>query len=243
MNLSKISTRAPKGLDKKKIKKKTEELHCELRELHKVMRAEEKHAVLGVFQGMDASGKDGSVCSLYQGLFPMAAYVHAYKAPTEFEASLDFLSRIHHSVPSKGYVGLFNRSQYEDILVPTVHKLFDESSVKARYGYINQFENLLEGTGTKVLKFYLHISKGEQKERFKERFTTLEKKWKYNSNDLAESKLWDKYMDVYEHIFKKSEIEWTIVPADDKWYRDYLIAKKFVHEMKSMKMKYPTTLR
>jgi len=196
-----------------------------------------------VFQGMDASGKDGSVCSLYNGLFPMASYVHAYKAPTEYEASLDFLSRIHHNVPSKGYVGLFNRSQYEDILVPTVHKLFDEKTIKARYGYINNFENMLQGTGTEVLKFYLHISKEEQKERFKERTVNIEKRWKYNSNDLKESKCWDKYMDVYEEIFKKSSIEWHVIPADDKWYRDYLIAKIFVEKLRSLKMKYPRALK
>jgi PPK2 family polyphosphate:nucleotide phosphotransferase len=243
MNLSSIKTKAPKSLKKKKIKEETKKLHLELIELHKTMRAEEKHAMLVVFQGMDASGKDGSVVSLYKGLFPMAASVHAFKAPTEYEASKDFLWRIHQNIPSKGNIGLFNRSHYEDILVPTVHNLFPKDVIKRRYKHINDFENLLEDSGTVVVKFFLLTSKTEQKQRFKERYTNLEKKWKYNSNDLAEAKQWDKYMDVYENIFKKCEIKWEIIPADDKWYRDYLIAKKCVEVMRSLKMKYPNTLK
>lgn len=243
MDLSKISTKAPKNLDKKEIKKETKKLCLELSELHKTMRAEEQHAILSVFQGMDASGKDGSVVSLYKGLFPMAASVHAFKTPTEFEASKGFLWRIHENVPSKGNIQLFNRSHYEDVLVPTVHNLFPEKDIEKRYKHINDFENMLEDMGTTVLKFYLHISKEEQKERFKKRFTSLEKKWKYNSNDLAESKKWKNYMEVYHKIFKKCDIKWHIIPADDKWYRDYLIAKTFVDVMKTFKMKYPNTIK
>ena len=243
MDLSKISTKAPKGLDKKKIKEATKKLYVELLELHKTMRAEEKHAILGVFQGMDASGKDGSVGGLYKGLFPMAAYVHSYKAPTEYESLKGYLWRIHYNVPSKGHICLFNRSHYEDILVPTVHELFDKKDIEKRYKHINDFENMLQDTGAIVLKFYLHISKTEQKERFKERYTNLEKKRKYNSNDLSEAKLWDKYMDVYEDIFKKCDIKWNIIPADDKWYRNYIIAKKLVETMKELKMKYPNTVK
>lgn len=243
MEISNINTKAPKSLSKKKIKEKTKDLHLELIELHKTMRAEEKHAVLVVFQGMDAAGKDGSVVSLYKGLFPMAASVHAFKAPTEYEASKDFLWRVHQNIPSKGNVTLFNRSHYEDILVPTVHRLFDKDVIKKRYKHINDFENMLEDNGTIVLKFFLLTSKSEQKARFKERTTNIEKKWKYNSNDLSEAKLWDKYMDVYENIFKKCDVKWEIIPADDKWYRDYLIAKKLVEVLKTLKMKYPNTLK
>ncbi len=243
MNLSKVSTKAPKNYSKKEILKKTDELLKELRALHTVMRAEEKHSILIVFQGMDAAGKDGSVVSLYKGLFPMACYVHAFKAPTEFESSKGFLWRISQNTPAKGQVGMFNRSHYEDILVPTVHKLFDKKDIERRYDHINDFENMLEDNGTKVIKFYLHISKGEQKERFKERFTNLEKKWKYNSNDLAEAKQWDNYMDVYDKIFKKCDVKWDIVPADDKWYRNYLITKKLVEHMRTLKMKYPNTIK
>jgi PPK2 family polyphosphate:nucleotide phosphotransferase len=203
------------------------------------MRAESKHSVLIVFQGMDASGKDGSVDKLYNGLFPVATSVHAFKAPNEFEASKDYLWRIHNLVPSKGHIGIFNRSHYEDILVPIVHELFPQKDIDKRYNHINNFEELLEDTNTKVVKFYLHISKEEQTERFRKRTTSLEKKWKYNSNDLNESKLWDKYMKVYETIFKESKIKWNIIPADDKWYRDYLIAKTLVETLESFKMEYP----
>jgi len=243
MNLNKISTEAPKSLSKKEIQKKTKKLLSELRELHTVMRAEEKHSILIVFQGMDASGKDGSVISLYKGLFPMACNVHAFKAPTEYEAAKGFLWRIHNNVPAKGNIGIFNRSHYEDILVPTVHNLIDKKDIDKRYKNINDFENMLKNNGTIVMKFYLHISKQEQKERFSERFTNLEKKWKYNSNDLAEAKLWNKYMNVYENIFKKCDTKWNIVPADDKWYRNYLIVKKLVETMRELKMKYPNVVK
>jgi PPK2 family polyphosphate:nucleotide phosphotransferase len=243
MDLNIISTKAPKDFLKKKFIKKTDKLLLELRELHTVMRAEEKHSILIVFQGMDASGKDGSVVNLYKGLFPMACNVHAFKAPTEYEASKGYLWRIHNHVPAKGNISIFNRSHYEDILVPTVHNLFDKKDIEKRYKHINDFEEMLEDTGTMVVKFYLHVSKAEQKERFKERYTNLEKKWKYNSNDLSESKLWAKYKSVYENIFKKSKIKWNMIPADDKWYRNYLITKTLVEKMRELKMKYPNTTK
>ncbi len=239
----KISTKAPKGIERDEIKKKTEKLLVEMRELHAVMHAESKRAILIIFQGMDASGKDGSVAKLYPGIFPMACNVHAFKAPNDYEASKDYLWRLHNVVPCKGYIGIFNRSHYEDILVPTVHNLVPKEDIAKRYDHINAFEEMLEDTGTVVIKFYLHISKAEQKIRFRERYTDLEKKWKYNSKDLAESKLWDKYMDVYKNIFNRSKIKWNIVPADDKWYRNYLVVKEIVKEMRKLKSKYPNTLR
>jgi len=243
MNLEKISTKAPKDFSKENLQKKTDKLLSELKELHTVMCAEEKHSILIVFQGMDASGKDGSVVSLYKGLYPMACNVHAFKAPTKYEASKGYLWRIHNNVPAKGNIGIFNRSQYEDILVPSVHNLFDKKDIEKRYKHINDFETMLEDTGTIVLKFYLHISKSEQKQRFDERFVKLEKNWKYNSNDLAEAKLWDEYRKVYENIFKKCKIKWNIVPADDKWYRNYIVVKTLVERMRKLKMKYPNTLK
>jgi PPK2 family polyphosphate:nucleotide phosphotransferase len=241
--LKKISTKAPKGLEKEKVKAETAKLHLKLEELHKTMRAESKHSFLIVFQGMDAAGKDSCVDKLYNGLYPMAVNVHSFKAPNEFEASKDYLWRIHNLVPSKGNIELFNRSHYEDILYPSVHKTFPEKVIQKRYKHINDFENMLEDNNIHVVKFYLHISKEEQKARFKERTTSREKKWKYNSNDLAESKLWDKYMDVYEKIFDKSDIKWNIVPADNKWYRDHVVAKELVKRLEGLKMKYPNTLK
>jgi PPK2 family polyphosphate:nucleotide phosphotransferase len=235
-------TRASANTDKKKVKMLTQEMYVEIEELHKTMRAENKHSMLIVFQGMDASGKDGSVDKLYNGLYPMATSTHAFKAPTEAELSRDFLWRIHKLTPASGHITIFNRSHYEDILVPTVHKLFDEKLIKKRYKQINDFEELLEDHSTHVIKFYLHISKEEQQKRFEERKNNVEKRWKYNSNDLSESALWDEYMEVYEEIFERSKIKWNIIPADQKWYRDYEIARIILDKLKKLKMEYPKDL-
>jgi polyphosphate kinase 2 (PPK2 family) len=145
--------------------------------------------------------------------------------------------------PATGHIGIFNRSHYEDILVPSVHKLFDEKIIEKRYEHINNWEELLQDRGTVVIKFYLHISQKEQHERFKERKINVEKMWKYSSNDIKESKYWDEYMEVYEKIFSKSKIKWNIIPADQKWYRDYLIAITILENLKKLKMEYPNKLR
>ncbi|MEK6828538.1 MAG: PPK2 family polyphosphate kinase [Nanoarchaeota archaeon] len=241
--LEKTSTKAPKSVDRKKIEKETQEMYILIKELHKKMRAENKHSMLLVFQGMDASGKDGSIYKLYSGLYPMAVHAHSFKAPNEYEASKDFLWRIHNLTPAKGHISIFNRSHYEDILVPSVHGIFDNKTIDKRYEHINNFEELLEDNQTHVIKFFLHISKEEQASRFEERANSLEKKWKYNSKDLEESKLWDEYMGVYEKIFDKSKIDWNIIPADNKWYRNHCIAKVLLEKMLSLKMKYPKELR
>lgn len=241
--LKKLSTKAPKELDRESIQFKTDLLYTKLEALHKTMRAESEHSVLIVLQGIDAAGKDSTVTKLYNGLYPMAASVHSFKAPNEFEASKDYLWRIHNLMPSKGNIEIFNRSHYEDILVPTVHKLVDEKTIDKRYKHINNFEEMLEDNNTHVIKFYLHISKEEQAIRFKERTTSIEKMWKYDSNDIAESKLWDDYMEVYERIFEESKIKWNIIPADNKWYRDYCIAKVLVEKLEKLKMKYPNKLK
>lgn len=241
--LNKVSTKAPKGLDKETIKAETAKLYIKLEQLHKTMRAESKHSILIVLQGVDAAGKDSTVDKLYHGLYPMAVNVHSFKAPNDFEASKDYLWRIHNLMPSKGNIEIFNRSHYEDILYPTVHKTLPQSEIDKRYKHINDFEEMLEDNDTHIIKLYLHISKKEQAKRFEERKTSLEKKWKYNGNDLIESKLWDKYMEVYERIFKESEIKWYIIPSDNKWYRDYWVAKILVEMLESLKMKYPDSLK
>ena len=243
--LSQISTVASSDIksDKERIKILTQEMYLSIEDLHKKMRADGNHSLLLVFQGMDASGKDGSIDKLYNGLYPMATESYAFKAPGEHELSHDFLWRIHDVTPAKGHIGIFNRSHYEDILVPTVHKLFDKETIDKRYKHINNFEELLQDSGTHIIKFYLHISKEEQQSRFNERKTSIEKRWKYNSNDLNESKLWDEYMDVYENIFAKSKIKWNIIPSDNKWYRDYLIAKTVLGKLESLDMSYPEGLK
>lgn len=214
--LESIATRAPKELDKDKTKIQLLELSQELKELQAVMYAEQKHSLLIVLQGLDASGKDGTVKSVFSGVNPMGCRVHPFKKPTPIEYSHDFLWRIHKHVPPKGMIQIFNRSHYEDILVPTVKNLYAKEVIDRRYNYINSFENLLQENGTVILKFYLHLSQEEQAERFEERLVKPDKRWKYQSNDIRESKLWDKYMVVFEEIFEKCspEIPWHIIPAD-----------------------------
>src|ERR1017187_339812 len=236
-----ISTKAPESFEKEKTKEKTEELILKLRDLQAVLYAEAKRSVLIILQGIDASGKDGTVKHVFTGVNPMGCNVHSFKAPTSEDSSHDFLYRVHSNAPAKGMIGIFNRSHYEDILVPTVHKLLPEARIKKRYDYINSFEHLLKDSGTIIFKFFLHISKEEQAERFDERKTNPEKEWKYQPEDLGESKFWDDYMKVYEEIFDtcSPEIPWLIVPADQNWYRNYFIAKTLVDTLKALDMKYP----
>lgn len=241
--LGNISTKAPNILNKEEIKLATQEMYVKIEKLHRMMRAENKHSFLIVFQGMDAAGKDGSIDKLYNGLYPMSTEAYGFKAPNDDEASRDFLWRLHKLTPSTGNICLFNRSHYEDVLVPTVNKLASKRVINKRYKHINNFEELLEDNNTHVMKFYLHISKKEQISRFNERRTILRKMWKYSSNDIKVSNLWDKYMEVYETIFSKSKIKWNIIPSDQKWYRDHLIAIAVLDKMEKLNMKYPNELK
>jgi len=239
-----ISTRSPESFSKDETKEKTQKLRERLLELQAVLYAEGKHSVLIVLQGMDASGKDGSVKNVFFGVNPMGCLVKAFKAPTEEEKGHDFLWRIHKHAPIKGMIQIFNRSHYEDILVPRVRKWITMDEVKRRIDHINNWEQLLIDGGTVVLKFYLHISEEEQNERFEERLTIPEKRWKYKASDLAEAKLWPGYREAFEDVFEKctKAAPWNIVPADQNWYRDYLIAQKVVESLEVLKMKYPQTI-
>ncbi|MDZ4844532.1 MAG: PPK2 family polyphosphate kinase [Chitinophagales bacterium] len=239
--LTKISTRAPKGLQKEKIKAATLKLQKRLHELQSVMYAENKWSVLIVLQGLDAAGKDGSVKNVFSGVNPMGCKVKSFKKPTEEECAHDFLWRIHYHTPRQGMIQIFNRSHYEDVLVPRVHKWLSMHEIRKRFGYINSFEQLLQSSGTLIFKFYLHISKEEQQERFAERLTLAEKRWKYQDADLKESKHWDAYIEAFEDIFEhcSKEIPWSIVPADQNWYRNYIIVKAIVDSLEKLNMQYP----
>ncbi|HTA28637.1 MAG TPA: PPK2 family polyphosphate kinase [Bacteroidia bacterium] len=241
INLSKISTESDKSIDRKAIEKETEDLYKQMAPLQNLLYAEKKHSLLIILQGMDASGKDGTVKHVFSSMNPMGIEVTAFKEPTQEEKAYDFLWRIHKHTPAKGMVQIFNRSHYEDILVPTVHKTMDKKLIESRYSIINSFEQNLSENGTIILKFFLHISKKEQKERIKERLTITEKKWKYDPADKREESNLDAYMEVYEKIFERCspDFPWIIVPADQKWYRNYLIAKEMVKTLKGLKMKYP----
>lgn len=240
-NLSKISTKAPKDLDKQSTKEKTGGILKKVNELQNLLYAEGKHSLLVILQGMDASGKDGVTRNVFGSLNPQGVTVKSFKAPTAEELSHDFLWRIHSHTPAKGMIQIFNRSQYEDILITRVHNWIDDDTAKKRMKAINHFESLLQDhNNTHILKFYLHISPEEQHERLEERIKNPAKQWKYNENDLAESKLWDAYRKMYEECFEHcNNIPWTIVPADQNWYKEYVIALKVHDTLKKLNMQFP----
>src|SRR6266496_498910 len=241
ITLAQIDTRAPRDLDKQEIKQKTKDLLSELDELQNLLFASSKYSVLIVIQGMDGSGKDGVIRNVFTSMNPQGVVVKSYKAPTAEELSYDFLWRIHQHVPAKGMMQIFNRSYYEYILVTRVHKWCDDNTAKKRMQAINDFEKLLqEHNNTQILKFYLHVSPEEQQERLAERLKDQAKMWKYNESDFNEARLWDLYMQMYEECFENcNEPEWIIVPADQNWYKEYLIAGKLLELLKGLDMQYP----
>jgi PPK2 family polyphosphate:nucleotide phosphotransferase len=239
--LSEVSTKAPKEFDKKETKELTAKLLIELDELQNLLYAENKHSILIVLQGLDASGKDGAIRKVFGQMNPQGVRVQSFKAPIEEELSHDFLWRIHRYAPEKRMIQIFNRSHYEDVLVTRVHGWCDDTTAAKRFDAINNFEELLAvHNNTQILKFYLHISQEEQKERLEERVKDPTKEWKYNAKDKEERKLWDKYMQMYEDVLLNcSVIPWIIVPADQNWYKEYLLAKTLVASLKGLNMKYP----
>ncbi len=239
--LSEIATRAPKDLQKEEVKKETEKLLEELDELQNLLYAEAKHSVLVVLQAPDAGGKDGAIRKVFGRINPQGVRVQSFKVPTEEELAHDFLWRIHQHVPQRGMIQIFNRSHYEDVLVTRVHGHINDEVAHRRFKTINHFERmLLEENNTQVLKFYLHISPEEQRERLEERMNIPRKMWKYNPGDFKEAEHWDEYQKAYEDIFEHcNEIPWTIVPSDQNWYKEHLIASKLHETLTGLKMEYP----
>jgi len=241
INLSDISTRADKDLDKKKTKEKTAKLLEDINDLQNLLYAESKHSLLVIIQGMDASGKDGVIRNVFGHLNPQGVTVKSYKAPTDEELDHDFLWRIHSHAPAKGMIQIFNRSHYEDILITRVHKWCDDEKAQKRMKAINDWEELLsEHNNTHILKFYLHVSREEQEVRLEERKTDPTKMWKYNENDYKEREFWDDYKKVYEDAFANcKQPPWDIIPSDQNWYKEYLITSKVYDTLKNLDMKFP----
>lgn len=239
--LAAIPTKAPKDIEKREAKEQTEGLLEELSELQNLLYAEGKHALLIVLQGMDASGKDGVIRKVFSRMNPQGVRVQSFKVPTDEEAAHDFLWRIHLHAPARGMIQIFNRSHYEDVLVTRVHGWCDDATAEKRFDAINHFEELLTlHNNTHILKFYLHNSAEEQKERLQERIEDPTKHWKYNAKDEEEAALRDKYLQMYEDVFENcSVIPWTIVPADQNWYKEHVVAKKLVETLKGLNMKFP----
>lgn len=242
IKLADISTRAPEALEKKATKEKTASILEELDELQNLLYAESKHALLVVIQGMDASGKDGVIRNVFGSLNPQGVYVKSFKVPTAEELSHDFLWRVHLATPAKGMIGIFNRSHYEDILVTRVHGWCNDELAEKRMHAINHFEELLsQHNSTIILKFYLHVSEQEQNERLQERTSNPAKQWKYNARDLEEAKLRPQYYKMYEDCFEYcNKIPWTIVPSDQNWYKEYIIAGAVRDALVELKMQYPS---
>ena len=241
--LNKISTLPPKGVSKKGIKNEMFTLHKELYGLQNILFAENKHPILIILQGMDTAGKDGTIRHVFSCINPMGCNVKSFKAPTEIEQKHDFMWRIYPVLPEKGMIQIFNRSHYEDILVPSVEKSLSEKVIEGRYDFVNCFEKQLTESGTVILKFYLHISKNEQTKRIEARKQNPQKRWKYDKSDDQAARNWDAYLTVYDKIIQKcsSEVPWIIVPSDKKWFRNYFVAQTIVKHFEELKMKYPQT--
>lgn len=240
IDLNQIPTTPPDHLNKKSVKKETEERAERIADLHQQLMAEGKHAVLIILQGMDASGKDGAMRNVFGGCTPFGLTAVGWKKPTDEEFAHDFLWRIHREAPAKGRMVIFNRSHYEDVLIQRVHGWIDEDRVNQRIDSINAFEKLLAyDNNTLILKFYLHLSKEQQEEELMERIDEPEKNFKHNDGDWAEREHWDEYRAAYNDVINRSEIPWHIIPVDSRWYRDYLMTDIVVKALEGLNMKWP----
>lgn len=228
--------------DKQAGRARVEALNLRLEELQEAMYAEGKHRLLIVLQALDAGGKDGTIRTVFQGINPQGVRVKCFKAPTPLELAHDFLWRVHPHVPGNGEIAIFNRSHYEDVLVVRVHGLVPETVWRPRYRHIAAFEQMLVDEGTHVLKFFLHISKDEQRERLQERIDDPKKRWKFNARDLEERARWDDYMRAYEEALaatSTAQAPWYVVPANRNWYRDLVISQILVDTLESMRIRLP----
>jgi PPK2 family polyphosphate:nucleotide phosphotransferase len=213
-----------------------------LDQLQYLLYAEHKHAVLVVLQGPDAAGKDGTIRHVMAGINPQGCLVTAFKKPTPEEESHDYLWRIHKAVPPIGDIGIFNRSHYEDVLVVRVHDLVPKDVWSKRYDQINNFEQMLAENHVRVLKFFLHISKDEQKERFQGRIDDKDRRWKISEADFAERRFWDDYTKAYEEVLSRcstSVAPWYVIPSNKKWFRNLAVSHIIVETLEDMRMKFP----
>ena len=234
------STGVPGG--KAEGKRYLKELVAELTELQRLLWAEDRHKLLVVIQAMDTGGKDGAIRNVFGPLNPQGVRVANFKAPTPEELAHDYLWRVHRHTPGNGEIAVFNRSHYEDVLAVRVLGLAREKRWMRRYGHINAFEELLADEGTTIVKFYLHISKEEQKERLQARLDDPSKNWKFCAGDVEHRALWDDYMHAFEVALELTSTAWApwyIVPADRKWYRNVVIAETLVQTLRGLNMSYP----
>lgn len=245
VQLDRVSTQPPRGTDRARIEKLTDALEQELAELDDLLYFARQHAVLVVFQGRDAAGKDGAIRKVLDHCNAQGVRVESFKVPTEEELGHDFLWRVHRKVPARGEIVLFNRSHYEDVVVTRVHGLYPPDVIEPRYEAINHFETLLAQNGTVILKFFLHVSADEQKERLLEREQEREKAWKLSAGDWKERESWDDYTRAYDLALARCAspaLPWHIVPADRKWYRNYIVLKTVVEGLRPFKAEWLESL-
>jgi len=229
-----------KSLDKKETLEKTKNILKRIGKLQYKMYAQNKFSLLIVFQGIDASGKDGVTKDLIEYCNAVGIRIHSFKKPTEEEFAHDFLRRVHAVTPARGELGIFVRSHYEDILVPSVEKYIPQDIIEQRYDQINNFEKLVESNNTKILKFFLHVSKEAQKERLMERIESKKKHWKHKDSDWDTREKFDDYMDIYEKIINRcNEIPWHIIPSDKNWQKTYYVAGAVYKTLKELDLKWP----
>jgi PPK2 family polyphosphate:nucleotide phosphotransferase len=230
------------GKSGKALEKATEDQVDRISDLQRVLYADGRHAVLIVLQGRDASGKDGTIRKVFTAVNPQGCSVASFKVPTELEQRHDFLWRVHLQVPARGMIGIFNRSHYEDVVVPRVHGTLSKRDWLARYKHINAFEQLLADSGVAIMKFMLHVSREEQKKRLTERLTDPSKNWKFRLGDLDDRARWDAFTKAYTGALSHTSTEyapWYVVPADDKDVRNYLVARTIADRMDSLGLRYP----
>ncbi|MDB6031592.1 MAG: polyphosphate:nucleotide phosphotransferase, family [Verrucomicrobiales bacterium] len=228
--------------DKARAKEEFEKFSAKLITLQNAFYADSSKALLIVLQAMDTGGKDGTIRHVFSGVNPEGCRVTAFKAPSQDELAHDFLWRIHAAIPPKGYIGIFNRSHYEDVLIVRVHNLVPKEVWSRRYDQINEFENILTENNVTVLKIFLHISKDEQKRRLDARRQDPEKNWKFNPDDLKERKHWDDYTKAYEEALTRCSTKaapWFVIPADNKWFRNLAVLKIVTQTLEGLKPRYP----
>ena len=213
-----------------------------LNKLQYLLYADHKHALLVVVQGLDAAGKDGTIRHVMSLVNPQGCRVTSFKIPSVEEAAHDFLWRVHKAVPPYGDIGIFNRSHYEDVLVVRVHDMVPKKVWSERYEQINEFERILHQNNVRIVKLFLHISKGEQKKRFMERIDDPDKRWKISQADFDERKFWDEYVEAYEDALTRCNTKrapWFIIPADKKWFRNLAVSHIIVETLEEMGLKFP----
>lgn len=241
-SLATMKTSDTQGLDKSKARKQVKKNRDLMVEWQERLFAQREQSVLLILQAMDTGGKDSTIREVTKGINPQGCRVTSFKAPTKRELEQDFLWRIHYHTPRKGYIGIFNRSHYEDVLIVRVHGWAPPEDIEGRYAHINAFEKLLRERGTRIVKVMLHISKGYQLERLRRRLERSDKHWKFNPGDLEERERWEEYMQSYELALQRCSTlyaPWYVVPAEKRWFRNLVITQLLVDTLEDMDPQFP----